>query len=91
MGMALILLIGTYINYGTAYVGGGPMAWIGLVWLLTIVCQLIFAHWPAFKLLRHQGNKGFILFGWLVALCLASFVPGAGFFLWRRYLKNAGK
>ncbi|MCL2361739.1 MAG: hypothetical protein FWC73_08010 [Defluviitaleaceae bacterium] len=88
IGLGLLLLAGTYATLGTDYVGGGPMAWVTLVWIIITVVQFLLGHWPAFRLLRQQDNNGLSLFGWLIAMCVAAFVPGLGFFLWHRYRKN---
>ena len=59
-----------------------------VLWYLIIITQHILSFGTAYRLAKNGGDNGVSLFGWLLVLELASFVPGLGIYLWIRYRKT---
>jgi len=61
--------------------------WIFLyvVWLLCTLIQSFFGYGTAYRLTKNGGDDGVALYGWMLAIGLASCVPGLGIYLWFKY------
>jgi len=59
-----------------------------ILWQITVALQGILSYGTAYRLTKNGGDNGVALFGWFLALSLASMVPGLGFYLWLRYRDN---
>jgi hypothetical protein len=55
------------------------------LWYAVTVTQELFAYGTAYRLTKKGGNNGVALFGWFLALSIASLIPGLGIYLWFRY------
>ena len=50
-----------------------------------VIVQNFLSYGTAYRLTRNGGNNGISLFGWLLAMNLASIIPGLGIYLWYKY------
>ena len=60
-----------------------------LLWQLLFLVQYIFSYGTAYRLTKKGGDNGLALFGWMLLLSLASYVPGLGIFLWFKFKKKS--
>ena len=58
---------------------------IVILWYLISTVQSFLAFGTAYRLTKNGGDNGVSLWGWLLVLGFASWIPGLGVFLWFRY------
>ncbi len=64
---------------------GGGFFIAYLVWMVLTIVQNILNYGTAYRLTKRGGDNGIALYGWILVMSLASFVPGLGLYLWFRY------
>lgn len=58
---------------------------IMILWYICAIIQLILSYGTAYRLTKRGGDNGVALFGWILVMGMASFIPGLGFYLWSKY------
>ena len=53
-----------------------------ILWCIIYIFQLFLSFGTAYRLTKNGGDNGVALWGWLLAMGLASAVPGLGIYLW---------
>ena len=56
-----------------------------IIWYFIVMVQLFFAYGTAYRLTKKGSDNGAALFGWFIAINLASMIPGLGIYLWFRH------
>ena len=56
-----------------------------ILWQIITVVQALLSYGTAYRLTKNGGDNGVALFGWFIAVGLASVIPGLGFYLWFKY------
>jgi len=62
------------------------------LWYGVFLVQVLMSYGTVYRLTKRGGDNGVALYGWLLALLLASIIPGLAVQLWFRYReKNMGE
>jgi len=54
------------------------------LYYVIVIVQGFFSYGTIYRLTKNGGDNGIAMFGWSVAISLASAVPGLGMYLWYR-------
>jgi len=58
---------------------------IVVLWYIVTIVQSFFGYGTAYRLTKRGSDNGVALFGWLLVMQLAAFIPGLGIYLWKKY------
>ena len=61
------------------------MEFLLVIWYIITIVQSFLSYGTAYRLTRNGGDNGIALFGWFLAVGIASMIPGLGIWLYVKY------
>jgi len=55
-----------------------------VLWVIVAYIQFFLALGTAYRATKLGGDNGVALFGWLLVYGLAAYIPGLGFYFWKK-------